>query len=376
MTVVVFQSEINLAPKAPEVIGEQDRKALSAAMRALSMQRLVGNGMDHSDAVALHRMAEEGIPWIKATIFLGEANLGRAERAVAEGNRRSACDYYRLASACFRFGQSTLYFDDDEKRHLYSRALEAFAEGSRFDNPVTEKHEVPVGDAVLSGWFMRPTNDAIGPVVMIFGGADGWREEYHRGARYLVDRGVGAFLVDGPGQGETRILRRHYLNDTPETAYAAVADYLLKRSIATRVGIWGNSLGGNFAARTAAQHRGISACCMNGGAKAPVEVLQNFPRFVDRICAMMGHRDMDRARHLMEALDLGDEAAAIRCPLLVVHGGQDPIFSVANALSIHELAASTDKTALVWEDGDHCIYNHSHDKHSRIADWFASRLGA
>ena len=29
-----------------------------------------------------------------------------------------------------------------------------------------------------------------------------------------------------------------------------------------------------------------------------------------------------------------------------------------------------------WPDGDHCIYNHSHEKHTLVADWFTDRLTA
>ncbi|MBK1838829.1 alpha/beta hydrolase [Azospirillum sp. YIM B02556] len=376
MTISYIQREMGAPPMPPEAVGDEDRKALAAATRALPLQRLVGNGMDYADAVALHRMADAGIPWITATTFLGEANLTRARRAESAGSGRSARDHYRHAAACFRFGQSTLYFDDAEKKALYSRALDAFAEGARLDDPVTEKIGLQVGGATVGGWLMRPAGTTAGPVVMIFGGADGWREEYHSGARYLVERGIGAFLVDGLGQGETRILGNHHLAAPPEETFAGVADALVSRSFATSVGIWGNSLGGNFAARTASIHGGIAACCVNGGAAEPIEVLDRFPKFIDRICAMMGQRDHEPARALMTALAIDRGCRAIRCPLLVIHGGQDPIFGVPNALSIYEKASSPDKTAVVWDDGDHCIYNHSHEKHSLIADWFVKRMSA
>jgi hypothetical protein len=30
---------------------------------------------------------------------------------------------------------------------------------------------------------------------------------------------------------------------------------------------------------------------------------------------------------------------------------------------------------VVFDDGDHCIYNHSHEKHCLIGDWFLDVLG-
>ncbi|MBN9085132.1 MAG: hypothetical protein J0I16_26780 [Rhizobiales bacterium] len=376
MTIVHVQREFQGMPKPPVVVSDDDRKSLDAAIRALPMSRLVGNGMDYSDAAELHRLARAGVSWIDAAALLGENNLLRARQAEASGYISSASASYRYAAACFRFGQSTLYFDDNTKRALYKQALDAFTAGSALDHPRTEKIEIDVGDAILSGWLLRPAAVSKFPVVMIFGGADGWREEYHSGAKYLIERGLGAFLVDGPGQGETRILREHYLRAPSERAYAGVADFLAARSFVTSVGIWGNSLGGTFAARTAAICPTIAACCVNGGAATPIEVLDRFPRFIDRICAMMGQRDHERARALMTELAVDKQAGGIRCPLLVIHGGEDRIFSLANGLSIYENALSRDKSAVVWDDGDHCIYNRSHEKHSRIADWFATILSA
>ena len=50
------------------------------------------------------------------------------------------------------------------------------------------------------------------------------------------------------------------------------------------------------------------------------------------------------------------------------------MFLVENARALFDQAASTDKTFREWADGDHCIYNHSHEKHITVADWFADRL--
>ena len=44
------------------------------------------------------------------------------------------------------------------------------------------------------------------------------------------------------------------------------------------------------------------------------------------------------------------------------------------AVSLYERAPAQHKQLLVWEDGDHCIYNHAHEKHSAIADFFQEAL--
>jgi alpha-beta hydrolase superfamily lysophospholipase len=223
---------------------------------------------------------------------------------------------------------------------------------------------------------MVPPGVARPPVVVIFGGADGWKEEYHLGACYLIERGIAAVLLDGPGQGETRLFHRIHMTEPPDLAFSAVLSYLLDHpEIGDRVGIWGNSLGGNFAARAASFDPRFAACCVNSGSAMPVAGFRRYPRLQEKRFAMVGRRDEATADTIFEALALSPNDNRIGCPLLVLHGVPDALFTVAEARSLYDDAPSTDKTLMLWEDGDHCIYNHSHEKHALIADWFADRLG-
>jgi esterase/lipase len=82
----------------------------------------------------------------------------------------------------------------------------------------------------------------------------------------------------------------------------------------------------------------------------------------------------ERAADILLRMDISGEAENIRAPLLQLHGAPDQVFLLENARRLHDLAGSTDKRLLIWEDGDHCIYNHSEEKHIVVADWFASQL--
>jgi dipeptidyl aminopeptidase/acylaminoacyl peptidase len=338
------------------------------------MQRLIGNGMEYSDAVGVHAMAEEGVLWPQAAAWLGHANLEKGRAAFAARNLASARSYYLFGSACYRFGQSALIRDDLAKVQLYTKARDAFASAMRLAELPAKGLMVPFGGGALSGWLLRPPGVDRPPVVMIFGGADGWREEYHSGAEYLIQRGVAALLVDGPGQGESRILDKVFIERQPERGYSAIVEALLELPSIGRIGIWGNSLGGCFAARTAAFDSRIAACCVNGGSARPVEVLDRFPRFIERICAMLGRDGHDEAREFLADLEIDSSDNRVECPLLVLHGGQDRIFLTENAQSIHDGAPSHAKRMVVWDDGDHCLYNHSHEKHCIVSDWFKEHL--
>jgi alpha-beta hydrolase superfamily lysophospholipase len=62
----------------------------------------------------------------------------------------------------------------------------------------------------------------------------------------------------------------------------------------------------------------------------------------------------------------------IECPLLVLHGGADPIVALEQQQIF--LDAAVKGTLRVWEDGEHTIYNHSAERTSFIADWFAEQF--
>jgi alpha-beta hydrolase superfamily lysophospholipase len=91
---------------------------------------------------------------------------------------------------------------------------------------------------------------------------------------------------------------------------------------------------------------------------------------------MLGTLDHAEARALMAQFDLSTAVKQMNCPLLVLHGVPDTVFTFANAQSLYAAAGSPDKTLLAWDDGDHCLYNHAHEKNWLVADWFADRFDA
>jgi dipeptidyl aminopeptidase/acylaminoacyl peptidase len=341
--------------------------------RAMPLQRLLGGGMRYADAVALHEMASLGVTWDTGAEWLGERNV---RLAAAASTKVTARECFRFASACYRFGHSAIARDTDRKRQMYRRMVDAYAKAAKLDHPETEKHEIPWRNGSLCGWLMRPCHPGLPPVVMVIGGFDGWREEYALGAAALLERGLAVFLLDGPGQGETRLIHLVYLDTDFHEAFAAAAEYLRQRlGSRLRVGIWGNSLGGFLAAKTAATHSSFAALCVNGGTMRPMELPERHPRFMGKVEALVGSAEPERVLAIMQQLDLSADVSEIRCPLLQLHSPIDSVFMLANARPIHDRASSTDKTLLIWQDGDHCIYNHWEEKNMAVADWFAARLG-
>jgi pimeloyl-ACP methyl ester carboxylesterase len=167
-----------------------------------------------------------------------------------------------------------------------------------------------------------------------------------------------------------------YLDEHVTEAISAFADVALgDRHSNGHVGLWGNSAGGWLAALTATEDPRIAAVCMNGGTDRPTEILDRFPRFVGELQQMTGRDDPAEARAIFDGLALDHERLrSLGCPLHVVHGTPDRVFRVEGARRVYDGAASIDKTLTEFADGDHCLSNRSHEKHTLIADWFADRL--
>ena len=179
-------------------------------------------------------------------------------------------------------------------------------------------------------------------------------------------------LLDCPGQGESRLFHHTWL--TPEIGLdiAAVADALRSRFGA--VGLWGNSLGGTFAVLAAASGSSIDAVCSNSGSACPAEAGERFPRFLEKIAAMAGSRVRSDGARMLESLETTDRLSDIACPILVLHGGADPLFSQANVQKLHDLCRADDRTMTVWPDGEHCLYSYAAERNMLVASWFRSRL--
>jgi dienelactone hydrolase len=186
------------------------------------------------------------------------------------------------------------------------------------------------------------------PIVILFGGFDGWREEYHAAAVALAERGVAAYLTDLPRQGEVRLRDTLFLDENDVAALGTIADHLSALvNIADRVGLWGNSVGGYLAARAAGEDQRFAAVCVNGGSARPMEPPERHPRFLAKVEALTGTAERHVIDRAMVPLSPDWLGARPRCPLLQLHGAPDAVFLLENARVIHDAAASTDKRLMI-----------------------------
>jgi hypothetical protein len=346
------------AARAPE---GPDRPEDKAALAQFTLERLMAYGVHHPDAVELRGRVTAGEAWQAAATDLAADCLAPPEASVAPASAATEANRYYRASALLRMSQVMMLSDDDQRRDIFARAADLYRRAAALTGD-REPVIVETEQGPLSGWwFPRRGGNAVGCAVVI-GGLEAWAMDFDALGLELAHRNVDTLVVDGPGQGESRMAHRHYLTKSWLRSYQGVFDHLAARTGGAPLAVVGNSLGGATALRLASQDARILACCDNCGPKAIGRPPPNVS-LPGKLLAFCGDVAQEAAVEILQTLNPMAAGAAVSCPLLIVR-------------SLFDWAESIDKQMVIYSDGDHCVYNHSDDKHNLIADWVADRLGA
>lgn len=345
-------------------------------VRTLPPNRAIGSGLDYNDFEKIMARYEIEGDFAKVCDNVGDENKVLAEKAKREGHEQTACRFFFNASAAYRVGQYSIVEDNELKLCMYRKLIDCYAEAAKYFTHPTHKVEIPYEESSLSGWLRIPQKaDSNCPAVLSIGGADGWREEHHNISEYYLERGIAFLLVDGPGQGETRLFNKLYMPLDVERSLSAAIDFLYRDDrVGKKIGCVGWSLGGYLCARTVSYNKYVKAACIVGGSYYPKEILGYYPHFVNVFSALTGERDHAKVYELIDGMTMEGLAKNITCSLLFVHGRCDPLFSLEGVRKIFDEASSIDKTLKIWDDGNHCCTNHYTEMVALGADWFAEKL--
>ncbi|MGY2487996.1 serine aminopeptidase domain-containing protein [Cupriavidus sp. CP313] len=69
-----------------------------------------------------------------------------------------------------------------------------------------------------------------------------------------------------------------------------------------------------------------------------------------------------------------EAALGPKSPVIVLHGGADPLVKLEDQQPFLDAALTDDVTLRIWPDGEHTIYNHAAERTALVADWFADRF--
>src|SRR5262245_20127909 len=184
--------------------------------------------------------------WSKIGIGYEEKADARA-KAGAPGAELAAL-YMHAFDAC-RVGRYPTP-NSPGKLDAYKHSLRMFRKAAKHFDPPLEIVELPFEGKALIGYLQKPPGLARPPVVLHWGGVDGWKEDRLRIAKSVMAAGLASLTIDMPGSGENPVL---YGEPMAERTYWAWLDHLPTRAdvAGNRVAVWGGSFGAYWAARLA-----------------------------------------------------------------------------------------------------------------------------
>ncbi|MGK2316331.1 alpha/beta hydrolase family protein [Gordonia rhizosphera] len=349
--------------------------ATAALHRAMSYARLTDGGMNPADARILLAETAAGDDWTQTASSLSDRRADAAALALVRGQHRTAELMQRWAVGAALFAQMAENTDTDLKRSLYGRYVDQTRQLAALPTPVLERIETPYRTGRLTGWLRLPRSGCAEATVIMWGGLTGWGAAYLRSADALAERGVACLLAEGPGQGEPRLRDGLHVDTDTVAGFARFVDVVAADPrMGDAIGVQGNSSGGLFAAHLAAIDDRIRACVVNGAPAAPT--LPRFRSAREQLAAEVGTSDDDEINYILAGLRFDPHSHPIRCPVLVLHGGSDPLVASPDLQQPFVDAAGDRGELRIWSDGDHALHNHAEERDAFTADWFAGHLMA
>jgi esterase FrsA len=185
-----------------------------------------------------------GSEWRK----LGARHEANAEELEKLGKKEAGRAYYQ-AYEYYRIGRYPVP-SSPEKMNCYKGALRSFLKAASYLDPPLERIEIPFEGKKVVGYLQIPLGVDRPPVVMHWGGVDGWKEDRRSNSEVLHKEGWATFTIDMPGAGENPCMGQE---PRAERTFSAAIDYLETRDDidGRRIAVMGGSFGGYWAAKLA-----------------------------------------------------------------------------------------------------------------------------
>lgn len=274
----------------------------------------------------------------------------------------------------------------------YQHSLRCFRKAAHYFDPPLQVVEIPFEGKVLTGYLQVPAGVSRPPVVIHWGGVDGWKEDRQRNSNILHAHGLATFTMDMPGAGDNPA---RFTEPAAERTFSAAIDHLQQRDEVdgARVGIWGGSFGGYWAAKLAhVEAARIKAAVTQGGnvhygfqrewlepalTRTASTYLLGPASLLDARSWVLGARTLGEVLDIAPRLSLKDQGLLDGpcAPLLAVNGKRDDQAPIDDVYIL--LEHGVPKSARVYPEGGH-MGRTPGMKESAIAEliaqWLAERL--
>ncbi|MGN9912467.1 alpha/beta hydrolase family protein [Phytohabitans sp. LJ34] len=338
--------------------------------------RFTTNGVAVADFERVTQLVRRWTDWCAAWSRVAAEHEGLGLEATAQERHRSAAQHYAQAATYYHFAKFLFVQDPAQMRAAHMAAVRCLDNALPHLDPPGRRVEIPYGGARLVGVLRLPAGPGPHPVVVLVPGLDSAKEEFRSTEALFLERGVGTFSVDGPGQGEAEY-------DLPIQGDWAAPGAAILDAVSTqervdpdRIGVWGVSLGGYYAPRVASADGRVRACVALAGPYDFGACWDGLPALTREAFRVRSRSSDERAaRAVAHTLSLAGHAPAIRCPMLVVTGKLDRLIPWWHA---ERLANETGGpvTLLLLAEGNHGCMNVAAQHRQRTADWVATQLRA
>ena len=336
--------------------------------------RFTANGVDASDYARITASLESWGDWCQGWSRGAEEHLELAVEALEDDRLISAGEFYARAATYFHFGKFLFVHDLEQARSTHQRAVDALTSALPLLDPAGRREVIDFEDSSLVGILRLPHRHAPHPTVILIPGLDSTKEEFREVERSFLERGMATFSLDGPGQGEAEwtLPIRPEWEGVGEAVIARLQS--LPEIDGERIGVWGVSLGGYYAARLAAADLPIRATIALAGPYDFGDAWENLNPLTRRAFEVRSYsRSPEEAQLRARDLTLKGYADRITQPLLVIMGKRDRLFKYADAQRLVD-EASGSAELLLLEHGNHGCANVIYRHRPYSADWMARHL--
>ena len=336
--------------------------------------RFTANGVDASDYARITKPLTSWDEWCNAWCEGAQEHFDLATEALSSGRNRSAGEFYARAATYFHFGKFLFVHDPVQAKAAHARAVDALNRALPLFDPPASREEINFEGSTLVGVFRAPRGEGPHPTVILIPGLDSTKEEFRDVERAFLDRGLAIFALDGPGQGEaewTLPIRPEW-----DQVGAAVLEHLqtMSKVDSERIGVWGVSLGGFYAARMASSDlplKGTVALAGPYNLGATWKELNPLTRHAFEVRSFSS--SPEEAEKRAWDMTLEGFASKITTPLMVIMGKRDRLFPWQDGERLAN-EASGETTLVLLDEGNHGCANVVYRHRPLSADWLAQRL--
>jgi 2,6-dihydroxypseudooxynicotine hydrolase len=346
---------------------------LTRQMPAWAKLQFTNNGITSGDLDSVLGRITSLESWVDEWERLGRTHEEAGRNAQVLGERAQAASHYLWATAAYNFAQYVVFMDPARKRELHEQCLRAYAAAGPLVRHPVRPFEVEFRKRVVRGGLRLPDGPGPHPVVVLFNGTNGVKEELHLWSDAYLARGLATITLDGPGLGQTF----HRLGTVAEPRPLGVAIMNQVESMpeldSDAVGYMGLSLGGYAAIRMASYDQRVR-CVAAVSPPFSVDVYWNVTLYsMRRELASLYDMSIEEMDRFIPRITLQSALPDLKAPLMLASGGHDMITPSDEAERIFA-HARCERELVHYPRGAHECFNVLADLRPRMTGWLARQL--